>query len=135
MLTGCAVWRSATSDGTNGRQAIAPTTHAIHVTCAAGNARRAGFWSVTPPAYAVAAATHRAIPSGALPPGTGADDEAKAMIRVPRKAIAIPTLRRGGNPSPRNNPAKMAMRIGPMLVSIEAVPASTFCSAALSATL
>src|SRR6478672_11525994 len=112
MLTGCADPRSPTSDGRNGRQAIAPTRHAIHVTCAAGSARKAGFWSVTPPAYAVAAATHSAIPSGALPPGTGVDDEATAMINVPTKAIAMPTLRRGGNPSPRNSPANTAMRIG-----------------------
>jgi hypothetical protein len=57
------------------------------------------------------------------------------MTIVPPKAIADPTTSRGGKPSPRNSPAKIAMRIGPTLTSIAAVPASTSCSAALRATL
>ena len=54
---------------------------------------------------------------------------------APVNAISAPITNHRGNPSPSSNPANSAMRIGPTLTSIAAVPASMRCSAAFSATL
>ena len=57
------------------------------------------------------------------------------MMIAPAKAIAQPAISVRGNPSLSTSPASTAIRIGPTLTSIAAVPASIRCSAALSATL
>jgi hypothetical protein len=57
------------------------------------------------------------------------------MSTTPAKATAVPATSQRGKPSPRTSPARTAMRIGPMLTSIDVVPASRCCSAALSARL
>jgi hypothetical protein len=57
------------------------------------------------------------------------------MSTTPANATAMPATSHRGKPSPSSRPAKTAIRIGPMLTSIAVVPASRYCSAALSATL
>ena len=57
------------------------------------------------------------------------------MTTAPAKATAQPATSARGNPSLKSQPARSAIRIGPMLTSIAAVPASTRCSAAFRARL
>jgi hypothetical protein len=54
---------------------------------------------------------------------------------TPVKATAQPANSQRGKPSARKMPARMAIRIGPVLITIAAVPASTRRSAALSVKL
>jgi hypothetical protein len=53
----------------------------------------------------------------------------------PENATAQPANSRRGNPSRRKIPARSAIRIGPVLISIAAVPASTRRSASFRVTL
>src|SRR5713226_8296709 len=62
------------------------------------------------------------------------DDDATTTA-VPRKATRHPSITWAGRPSLRNGPANRAMRIGPTLTSITAVPASTWRSPAFKPTL
>ena len=57
---------------------------------------------------------------------------ATPITTQPAKAIAQPPNSRGGNPSFRKIPASRAIRIGPVLISIAAVPALIRRSAAFS---
>ncbi len=57
------------------------------------------------------------------------------MSSTPRNATPAPMASQRGIPSPRNNPAPSAMRIGPMLTIMAVVPASSVCSARFRATL
>ena len=70
-----------------------------------------------------------ASPLGELP------DVASPIVTAPAKAMAQPASNRDGKPSPRNRPPMMAIRIGPTLTSIAAVPASTYRSAVFKARL
>ena len=69
------------------------------------------------------------------PPRDADSAVANAIVTHPANATAHPAKRPGGKPSPRNTPAMIAIRIGPVFTSIAAVPASTCRSAAFSATL
>jgi hypothetical protein len=57
------------------------------------------------------------------------------MSTHPPKATAHPARSPGGKPSPRKIPARIVIRIGPVLTTIAAVPASTRRSAAFRVTL
>ena len=57
------------------------------------------------------------------------------MITAPQKATAQPTSSVRGKPSWSTAPASSAMKTGPTLTSIAAVPASIRRSASLSAML
>jgi len=59
-------------------------------------------------------------------------EEATPITTQPAKAMAQPPNSRGGNPSFRKVPASSAIRIGPVLISIAAVPALIRRSAAFS---
>ena len=74
------------------------------------------------------------MPSPASGP-VAPDDVATPMTVAPAKATSEPEIRRGGKPSPRKSPPRIAMRIGPTLTSIAAVPASTYRSPAFRTTL
>ena len=54
---------------------------------------------------------------------------------APANATPAPISSQRGKPSPSSAPASSAIRIGPTLISIAAVPASTRPSAAFSTTL
>ena len=60
---------------------------------------------------------------------------ATPITTAPANDTRHPANSREGKPSCRNRPAKIAIRIGPTLTSIAAVPASIRVSAALSVTL
>ena len=57
------------------------------------------------------------------------------MSTAPVNDTGQPAKSREGKPSRRIHPAKIAIRIGPMLTSIAAVPATIHVSAAMSETL
>ncbi len=82
--------------------------------------------------YANAATTQSTAPRPARVPVWAV---AKAMTAHPANATAQPAKSPGGKPSRRKIPARIAIRIGPMLTSIAAVPASTRRSASFRATL
>ena len=122
----------ATSCPANGRQASAPMVHAIAVTCSAGSRRNAGFWAITPTAQAIAASRHNSTP---VPSEPVAPVVATPISTAPLNATPAPISSQRGKPSSSSAPASSAIRTGPTLTSIAAVPASTRCSAAFSATL
>ena len=91
-----------------------------------------GFWATTPPAQVAAASTHSAAPQlGARSPSA----VASPMTTAPAKATAQPTSSVRGKPSLSTTPASSAMKTGPTLTSIAAVPASIRRSASLRAML
>lgn len=106
--------------------------HISAVTCSDGRRRSAGFWAVTPTAQATAASRHSSTPVTSVPAERVV---ATPINTAPANATPAPTISQRGKPSPSRPPASSAMRIGPVLTSIAAVPASTCSSAAFSATL
>ena len=66
--------------------------------------------------------------------GTTASDSEMPTTRTPPNDTAIPAASRRGNPSCSSQSPSSARRIGPMLTSIAAVPASTSRSPQLSVT-
>lgn len=112
-----------------------PTVHAIHVSWSAGTVLSTGFSSVTPAAYTIADTRHSAMPTMELEEPGASEGSANPTTMEPANATASPARRRVGRPSRRNTPAKMPRKIGPVLTSMEAVPASTWRSASLSARL
>ena len=60
---------------------------------------------------------------------------ASAITATPAKATALPVKSARGNPSRSTNPATIAIRTGPTLTSMAAVPASTRRSPEFKATL
>jgi hypothetical protein len=59
----------------------------------------------------------------------------REMSTTPEAATAMPISSGSGKPSLSRTPANSAMRIGPTVTTSAAVPASTCCSPAFSATL
>ena len=86
----------------------------------------------TPIAYATAATRHNSTPTTEAPPLVEVDSP---TIAAPANDTAIPASSGRGSPSPRIRLLSTAIRIGPMLTSRAAVPASTFRSPAFSATM
>src|ERR1700722_4130302 len=115
----------------NGRQAIAPTRQANVVTCNAEACRSAGFCATTPHAYATAAARHSRTPRTDAAPLPDMDTPTTA---APANEQISPASTRGGSRPFRSHPPSSAIRIGPTFTSIDAVPASTFCSPQFSVT-
>jgi hypothetical protein len=75
------------------------------------------------------------MPRGVSPSSTQPSTTAEPITTTPAKAIVLPTTSWRGKPSRSSRPASTAIMIGPTLMSMAAVPASTRRSAALSATL
>jgi hypothetical protein len=70
----------------------------------------------------VAASRHKSTPPRLTAPPSLV---AAAITPAPARAMAPPANTFRENPSPRNSPARMAVRTGPTRMIIEAVPAST----------
>jgi hypothetical protein len=102
------------------------------VTCTAEACRSAGFWQTTPNAYATAAARHSSTPRSEdrLPPVVEIP-----ITTAPAKDTATPASSGRGKPSRSSQPPSSAIRIGPMLTTIAAVPASTCRSPQFSTTM
>jgi hypothetical protein len=113
---------SRTKAGRNGAHASAPTTQHRNTVCSGDTRRRTTFSVTTPPAYAVAASRHRSTPPRSTTPPLSV---AAAITAAPANAMAPPANTFRENPSPRNSPARIAVRTGPTRTIMEAVPAST----------
>jgi hypothetical protein len=123
---------SRTSCPANGRHSTAPTRQPKVVTWRALAEPSAGFCATTPPAYATAASTHSTTPSTEAPPSPDID---RPTATAPANDTAMPASRRGGIASPSRRAPSRAIRMGPMLTTSAAVPASTCCSPQFRATM
>jgi len=94
--------------------------------------RSVDFWMTALAAYDTAASAHSMIPDTAARP---AEDAEIPTTTAPPKETAIPASKPDEKPSPSSQPLSSAISTGPVLVIIAAVPASTFCSPQLSATM
>ena len=108
---------------------MAPAAQPSQVTCSGVTRASTDFWMTTAIAYANAATISSAKPS---------------PLRGHRTASPItttPARRRAAGKQPareasgEEDPARMAIRIGPVLITMAGVPASTCCSAAFSVKL
>lgn len=116
----------------NGRHAAMPTAAPNVVSCRADACRSAGFWQTTAIEYDSAASRHSRIPVVEAPPPP---DVAIPTTTTPANDTAMPSSSDRGKPSFSSRPLSRAITTGPMLTTIAAVPASTFCSPQFSATM